>query len=116
MLNLIRAYFWGRKRRIFKYWNGRRIRRGDPIAIAQSLSEHPMYLRRHLNDARAGDADAWAIVADAARHAFGIPDQDAGGLTTAELVALAIDFEVYAEALKKNAGLTPGLPLRSAVT
>lgn len=105
MLRLISQYLWRRRRNIFRFNDGRRVRSADPIAVAIALHEHKTFLPRHLGEAVEGDPEAQRIVAGAARDVFGVsllsPDEQ-NGLTVAETIELMLAFDGYLFALKKN--------------
>jgi hypothetical protein len=105
MIRLIAQYLWRRRRNIFRYNDGRRVRSADPIAVAIALHEHKTFLPRHLGEATDGDPEAMIIVARAACDVFGVTPLAANGktgLTAAECLELMQAFDAYLFALKKN--------------
>ncbi len=94
---------WNKRRLIFRFHDGRRIRRVDPVEIALALHEHPEYLPEHLGEASDGHLGAQRTVAQAACDVFGVqPLSEKGGLTVAERIELMQAFDLYLLALKKN--------------
>lgn len=119
MLNLLRRFFWERKRRIFRYWDGRAMRTADPIVIRRSLvSDHEFKL---IEDSSLIDNpcapekladEAWQKCVGAVRRAF----DGAGTLNEEECVDLFRAFCLYWEALKKNSNGSPIAPQSYPVT
>lgn len=105
MLNWLRNKIWNRRRLLFRFHDGKRIRRVDPLAAAIALHAHPTYLPRHLGEAVDGDKDALQIVAQAASDVLGIAPLvigGNGGLTLQERLEIMLAFDAYLGALKKN--------------
>ena len=105
LINWLRNKLWQRRRLIFRFHDGKRIRRADPLAAAIALHAHPKYLPRHLGQARDGDKEAIQIVADAATDIFGLQPLSADGrqgLTINERLEIMLGFNAYLRALKKN--------------
>ena len=93
-----------RHRRIYRYWDGRRFRRADPLQIERSLQTNDDFdwssdLKAAL---QSGDSDAVDSVIAAARRAFSFPPFDRGGPTGAEAIQEVIRFTTYLSTLKKN--------------
>lgn len=110
-----------RRRKIFRFNDGRRVRSIDPIEAAIGLSEHKTYLPEHLEDARFGDVEALGQVATAACDVFGVQPLSVNGktgLTVAERLELMLAFDLYLLALKKNTArsLTPASSTESTST
>jgi hypothetical protein len=90
-------------RQIFRYWDGKRTRRADPMAVIVSLREDPEYLsERHDQLIDAGDKEAQLIAIRAVQRVFGIEPFEQGGLTYTECLSLLMSFYLYLDALKKN--------------
>lgn len=90
---------------LFRFHDGKRVRRADPLAVAIALHSHPTYLRRHLDEAIAGDKEALQIVAQAATDVFGVQPLSSDGrrgLTLNERLDLMLGFDAYLYAVKKN--------------
>lgn len=103
MLDFIRRWRFSRQRNLFPYWDGRRTRKGDPVALLRSLHEDDFFnWEVHPQMIKSGDADAIRICADAARRAFGVPSFEDGGLTDIEALTLFSKFVAYISAVKKN--------------
>ena len=106
----IRRKLAERRRFIFRYYDGLRVQSADPIELATDLAAHKTYLHEHIGQAVAGDAEALAIVGDAACDVFGVePLSEDGkrGLTVAERLQLVMAFDLYMAALKKNTAVLP---------
>jgi len=108
MLRLLGQYLWRRRRNIFRFNDGRRVRSADPIAVAIALHEHKHFLTRHLGDAVGGDHEAMMIVARTACDVFGISLLADGkdGLTVTEALELMLAFDAYLWSLKKSTELS----------
>jgi len=108
MLRLIGQYLWRRRRNIFRFNDGRRVRSADPIAVAIALHEHKHFLPRHLGEAVGGDHEAMMIVARTACDVFGISLLADGkdGLTATESLELMLAFDAYLWSLKKSIDLS----------
>ena len=108
MLNLLRAWLINRRRAIFRFWDGRRVRAVDPIEVSRLLRRDPFFdAETHLKLIDAGDDEAIRVTANAVRQAFGIPDLQGGGLAELECLAVLMDFYEFLHALKKNTSPTP---------
>lgn len=102
-----------RRRKIFRFHDGRRVRCADPIEVAIGLAEHPTFMPDHLEDARWGNEDALEKVATAACDVFGVSPLSTdgkSGLTVGERLELMLAFDLYLLALKKNIGRSPTRP------
>lgn len=112
MFNFIRRWRLNRQRNIFRFWNGSRECRADPLAVWRSINADPEFsLIKHPEMIDAGDMDAIRIGVATVRRIFSIPSLEKGGLTEQECLDLLIDFFDYTAALKKNINLP--LTLRS---
>lgn len=93
-------------RLLFRYWDGARDRKVDPIPAYRKLLADPEFdEERHLAEAKAGDEDAYEICLRAVKRAFAIQDfseENVGGLTELEKLALLGAFYAYFDQLKKN--------------
>ena len=110
MLSTFRRWLWNRRRSIFRFRDGSKIRAIDPIAVAIALHEHPQFTFRHLQEAASGDRDAMLIVAGTACDVFGVHPLAAdgkSGLTIPERLELMLSFDVFCAALKKNTAPSP---------
>lgn len=95
---------WQKRRQIFRFNDGSRVRAVDPIAIAVALKEHKEFLPRHLTGAVNGDPESRKKVADAACDVFGVVPFDGlkTGLTVAERIELMLAFDLWMLTVKKN--------------
>jgi hypothetical protein len=110
MIQWIRNRIWNRRRLIFRYHDGVRTRRADPIELAAGLHAHDAYLHSHLSEAVDGDRDAIDIVARTACDVFGVHPlavDGKSGMTVAERVELMLAFDLYLIELKKNIDPSP---------
>jgi hypothetical protein len=112
MLNLIRRFFFNRSRRIFRFWDGRRIRWADPVQCwREILADGEFDIERdtalmELPDAKTANA-AWVKCVAAVRRVFNVAPVESGGLMENECVDLFKSFCVYLHALKKNSSPLP---------
>lgn len=105
IFRMIGRWVHNRRRKIFRFNDGRRIRSADPVEVAIALAEHAEFLPDHLDDARGGDSVALRIVATAACDVFGVrplSSDGKSGLTVSERLELMLGFDAYLYALKKN--------------
>ena len=105
-----RQRLWRRRRLIFRFNDGTRVRSIDPIEAAMALHDHTRYLPQHLAGATEGDREAQQIAAAAACDVFGVRplSEDGGsGLTVSERIELLMAFDLYLLALKKNTAPPP---------
>jgi hypothetical protein len=100
--------FW-RRRAIFKFRDGRRRRRADPLAVWRRLwTDAEVNLERDLQDAFDPDLPdteslaAMKNLADLTRRAFALPTFEQGGLTEVECQNLLADFLTYMASVKKK--------------
>lgn len=110
IFRLLRNYLWQRRRKIFRFRDGKSVRGADPIVVALALHRHKEYLPEHLVDAANGVQEARESVAAAACDVFSVtPLADNGkhGLTVAERIELMMAFDAYLHALKKNTKHSP---------
>jgi hypothetical protein len=86
------------EREIFDYWDGSRVRLGDPLAIHRSLmtmpeSEFDIKIDPDMTKLpNVKGLEATGRVVAAVRRAFKIPDLDHGGLTDGECMRLFCAF------------------------
>ena len=100
-----------RRRRLkdatYRFFNGRKWVRIDPVAVNLAYATHPEYNESiHPKLADAGDPEALRIVLKATCDVFGVKAFDPNtedGLTAEELIDLALDFAEWS-ASKKNDG------------
>lgn len=101
-------------RGIFRFHDGQRWRRVDPIRVSICLDAidgfHPIDTPQLLQVEEGAELLKTAEkVAEAVRVAFKVPQFDDGGLTTLECVNLLADFFDFTEGVKKNSNPTPTL-------
>lgn len=109
--NAFERWVIDRRRAIFRFWDGRRVRGVDPIAVVRALRADDEYDEEtHLKLADAGHDDAIRITAAAVRRAFGMAGFAGGGLTDLECLAVLLQFLNYLTDLKKKIGLLPNSP------
>lgn len=93
-------------RGLFRWSDGVKIRESDPIAVLIALEAHKEF-RFDLHPIRAqnGEAEAFLVIADAVRQAFGVSEYiEPGkpGLTVRECYELLREFLFYADSQKKS--------------
>lgn len=111
-------------RELFAFYDGRRTRRVDPLAVWRAVSEHPTFRFDKLDEVSAsgaliagesGKAEEWfhesvKETAAAARELFGLKMYDEGGLAEHECVRLLFAFRDYIDGVKKNTSTPPTPP------
>ena len=103
LLDFLRRWIIERRRAIFRYWDGRRLRKIDPMAVLRALRADKNYDQAvHLPQVDAGDEEAIRITANAVRSAFGAPAFADGGLSELELCGVLVDFLTFLATLKKS--------------
>lgn len=113
MLNWLRTKLINRRRAIYRYWDGKRFRRADPMVLYRSLMSHPKFdLSTHPQfiDENQEDRD---ITLSAIRDVFGVKAFDGltgEGLTEEETVQLLWAFVSYCTAKKKSVSPSPTSP------
>jgi hypothetical protein len=100
-----------RKRNLFKFWDGSRMRSDDPLAIQMRIETHPTCRWDvHPVAAERGDVESYKITIQAICDVFQVqmfePDSQSG-LTQVELMQLLSQYSDYVYALKKNIGPLP---------
>jgi hypothetical protein len=96
-------------REIFEYWDGQRIRRGDPLAIHRAIicaPEEEFNIKVDPKVARVPTPEgllATGRMAAIVRKAFGIKSVDEGGLTDGECIRLFIEFGALIRVLEDDA-------------
>lgn len=114
-------------RGLFRYYDGRRHRRGDPMVIARRLwavkvmkesgDNEPFESLESLKLVKSGIGtkiqQGYAEIAEATRYAFELRPFESGGLTENECEKLLADFEDFLGDVKKNGN---GLPIGSTNT
>lgn len=105
----------GEDRFIFRYWDGRRQRRADPLEVFRGFFSHPNFdLETDPDLVFAEDLrislEASARLTTAVRDILQVPPFAEGGLTEAECLRLWQDFFAYTHAVKKNGSGPPTSP------
>jgi hypothetical protein len=111
MLGFLWRRFTRRKRNLFSYWDGSRMRSDDPLAIQMRIETHPTCRWDvHPIAAERGDVEAYKITLNAIADVFRVqifdPDKQTG-LTHDELMRLLGQYADYIDSLKKNIGPLP---------
>jgi hypothetical protein len=101
-------------RKLFRFFDGSRLRREDPLALQLKLETHEK-CRWDVHPALAeqGDSVAYEICLDAICDVFGVTRFNSSlgtGLTHMELMGLLRSFVDYIEQLKKNTVGSPKSP------
>jgi len=104
------------RRLIFKFWDGARERRADPMEVFRAIETDPKY-RIGVTDilVDAGDHESIDTSLAMIRRVFGVAQwtESSPGLTEQETLELMANFCLYIAALKKN---TPTTPTSSSAT
>lgn len=101
---------WRRRRRreLFRYWDGGRQRRIDPLQAFRAIHADPEFRADvHPELAEDGDQDAVDIILRMTRRVFDVAEftEDYRGLTESEQMLLYLSFCGYVEHLKKKFSL-----------
>jgi hypothetical protein len=111
MFNWFRQRRIESRRRIFKFWNGRREQRIDPIVAFFGLQAHPTFNAAvHCKLVDVGDREASVITSQAVRDVFGVDAYDpvtGCGLTIGEQLGLLASFFDYIDDQKKSGPTSP---------
>lgn len=108
MLNWLRRILINRQRAVFRFWDGAKMRRIDPMVVYYALCEHPEFdwektpLLIDVDDTQIM-LPAMQMTAAAVRSSFLVGSLEQGGLTDGECVQLLTAFNRYMLALKKSA-------------
>lgn len=106
MFGWLRRWLFRRQRFIFQFWDGRRYRYADPIAVHLALQEDPEFeFRRHMLDIDQGVPEATHIACRAVQRAFGVEAYDEAkrtGLLVGEQLGLLLAFYRWIEVQKKS--------------
>jgi hypothetical protein len=95
-----------RRRAIFRFWDGSRMRAIDPMLPFRTLAQHEKFdwdTTPALIDM--GNFEAMGLTADAVRAAFGVEalnETGTRGLTESECSRLLVDFMDYMAVIKKK--------------
>ena len=108
------------QRNIFRYWDGRRYKLGDPLVLfrtilndgdfAWDVTPALMELEGDTDDVLRTRLEAMQVASDMVRRVFGIRPLADRGLTDKECLALLWEFEHYVGAVKKNGRSNPISP------
>lgn len=111
MLRFLARLFRRPRRNLFMFWDGRKWRSDDPLAIQLRIETHPTCRWDvHPVAAERGDVEAYKITMQAICDVFKVPmyqPEVGAGLTHNELMALLAQYADYIDALKKNIGPLP---------
>lgn len=113
-----RFWFWlltclGRDPRgLFRFFDGRRWRTADPLAVARALFTHPGFdwdetPQLLLTGRSEIQLQACGIIGEAVRASFQILPLNQGGLSDRECLDILTAFRNYLGAVKKNGSLFP---------
>lgn len=99
----LRARWQRRERAIFAYWDGRALRRVDPLLAWYSMLDDPQFnLDRHPAGVDRGERESIEITAGMVRRVFRVLPLNQQGLTEQECLQLFLDFMAYWAGLKKS--------------
>jgi hypothetical protein len=96
-------------REIFEYWDGQRVRRGDPLAIHRTIicaPEEEFNIKVDPKAARVPTPEgllATGRMAAIVRKAFDVKSVDEGGLTDGECIRLFVEFGALIRVLEDDA-------------
>lgn len=111
MLGFLARLFRRPRRNLFTFWDGRKWRSDDPLAIQLRIETHPTCRWDvHPVAAERGDVEAYKITMQAICDVFQVPMFQPGvgaGLTHDELMRLLGQYADFIDALKKNTGPLP---------
>lgn len=111
MVGWVRRLFRRRNdRRLFRYHDGNRWRRIDPLVATRALGSDPEFnWETHPPLVDKGDIEAIRVTANAVRRSFDVQaySEDGGGLTEGESIALLLRFAAYTDSLKKSIDRSP---------
>lgn len=100
---------------MYRFWDGRKWRRVDPLAIARAFWLHPKFdwdetpiLLQAKNSTT--ELEGYRLIGLAVREVFDIPEPGKGGLPDSKCLDLLGDFKSYLGNVKKNGSLFPTLP------
>lgn len=113
MFNWLRRRFEDRRKAVFSYWDGKRVRRIDPMVVIRRLRAHPEFdWSRTPKQIDSRDEvtrlEGFDLTADAVSQAFEVQRFDGtSGQTETELVSLLIEFNAWLTDCKKKASSSP---------
>ena len=103
-----------RRRQLFRYFDGDRMRRADPLVLLAAIDQDPEYVPdKTPYFIAAGQQDAIDVSIRMVNRVFGAQpyDDETGiGLTTNEAMSLFSQFMTWLDGLKKNTSATPTPP------
>jgi hypothetical protein len=113
MIRWMRNWWRERNRKIFRFWDGARVRRVDPIVVFRALRLVKDFdLENDLTGIASGDDSACARAIAATRMVFGIqPWNEEDGLTEDETLDVLASFVLWWDELKKNSSPLPISPV-----
>jgi hypothetical protein len=120
MLNWIRRLGRQRDRIVFRYFDGRKWRVGDPFSLWRKLAHHPTVdLQTAAPMLDEGQEPESSQMLDALADVFGLHRLDSksgDGLTDWEIKGIFLGFSAYMQGLKKSteSGPAPSPPTDSA--
>lgn len=114
LLNLIRRWWHRRHTHIYQYFDGRKLRRADPLRLWRAILAHQDYRE---DDWKMLEVDSPWIKLQAIerlsrvfRQAANVRIAEQGGLSDAECVRLLREFVSYQQVQKKSGGQKPTSP------
>lgn len=108
-MNWLRNWWRNRNRLIYRYWDGARMRRADPILVHRNLRLCDKWdMENDLEFHLKGHQEATLRCIAAAREVFEIPVlDDRKGLTEEETLDTLAGFIIWVDELKKNSRPQP---------
>lgn len=111
MFNWLSRWLINRRRRIFRFWDGKQWRYVDPLVMWRGIMTHPEFDPETTGPAfDRGDESAWHVVLRCTQHVFGITsfsERGKPGLTEQETILLFKRFLAYCDDLKKSMQTIP---------
>lgn len=106
--------FRPKERLIYRYWDGRKERLGDPLALVRRLTTYEgLALEVDAKLASGSTPEAPAAlgrIVDATRAVFGVQPLEQGGMTEGECLALLYHFMEFVGEVQRDAGPLLKLP------
>ncbi len=111
-IDLFRRWLFNRGRLIFRYWDGRRSRIGDPMILYRNLLAHEDFRSEDLALIQVKDLFPKMVekLSRVYRDVFSVKQAVDGGLTDVEAVQNLTQFIAFAGLQKKSTEPTPTSP------
>ena len=113
------SYYRPKERLIYKFFDGEKDRKADPLELHKRMMERSADLYRTINLARSQSKDARQGHDEMIKHIryiFGVKPLGEGGLTEQECMDLLDHFTDFCDGVKKNSPTSPTLPKGTSAT